>query len=140
MFGVGMTEILVILVIALVILGPKKLPDIAKALGKGYGEFRRAFEEMKRTIDVDIKTEVEKDNLLKIRDFPEESEEKKPEPPLVPEAPPSDAGTPEDEAPPPYPDSSAEGVEPGGNGTVHRPKAGETPEATQSEDEEIEGG
>ena len=42
MFGIGMPELLVIMVVALIVLGPKRLPDVAKALGKGLAEFRRA--------------------------------------------------------------------------------------------------
>lgn len=42
MFGIGVTELMVILVIALVVLGPSKLPEVAKMLGKGLAEFRRA--------------------------------------------------------------------------------------------------
>jgi len=68
MFGIGMQEILVVLVIALVVIGPKKLPELAKSLGKGYGEFRRAFEEMKNTINVDVKTEEEKENIRRIHE------------------------------------------------------------------------
>ena len=48
MFGIGMTELLVILAIALVVLGPKKLPEIARSLGRGLAEFRRASSEMRR--------------------------------------------------------------------------------------------
>ena len=42
MFGIGMPELLVIMVVALIVLGPKRLPDVAKALGKGLAEFRKA--------------------------------------------------------------------------------------------------
>lgn len=42
MFGIGVPELLVILVVALIVLGPKRLPDVAKALGKGLAEFRKA--------------------------------------------------------------------------------------------------
>jgi len=48
MFGIGMTELLVILAIALVVIGPKKLPELARSLGKGLAEFRRASTEMRR--------------------------------------------------------------------------------------------
>ena len=53
MFGIGTPELLIILVIALVVIGPKHLPDMAKALGRGIGEFRRATDELKKTIDAD---------------------------------------------------------------------------------------
>ena len=42
MFGIGTPELLVILIVALVVLGPKRLPEVAKALGKGLAELRRA--------------------------------------------------------------------------------------------------
>ena len=42
MFGIGMPELMVIMVVALIVLGPKRLPEIARALGKGLAEFRRA--------------------------------------------------------------------------------------------------
>ena len=47
MFGIGMPELLLIMAIALVVLGPKKLPEMARALGKALGEFRRVTDEVK---------------------------------------------------------------------------------------------
>jgi Tat protein translocase TatB subunit len=47
MFGMGMPELLLILVVALVVVGPRKLPDIAKNLGKGLRQFREAADEIK---------------------------------------------------------------------------------------------
>jgi len=47
MFGIGMPELLLILGLALIVLGPKKLPELAKTLGKGLAEFRRATDELK---------------------------------------------------------------------------------------------
>jgi len=48
MFGIGMTELMVILVIGLIVIGPKKLPELARSLGKGLAEFRRASTEVRR--------------------------------------------------------------------------------------------
>ena len=53
MFGIGMQEVLLILVIALIVIGPKKLPDLAKSLGRAYGEFKRATAEIKESLDID---------------------------------------------------------------------------------------
>lgn len=47
MFGIGFPELLLILAIALIVIGPKRLPDVARALGRGLSEFKRATDEMK---------------------------------------------------------------------------------------------
>jgi len=52
MFGIGGQELLLILLLALIILGPKKLPEMAKTIGKAMGEFQRATNDLKREIDV----------------------------------------------------------------------------------------
>jgi TatA/E family protein of Tat protein translocase len=53
-FGVGMPELLVILVVALLVLGPKRLPEIARSLGKGMAEFRKASTEFQRTLSATL--------------------------------------------------------------------------------------
>ncbi|MDY0212158.1 MAG: twin-arginine translocase TatA/TatE family subunit [Desulfuromonadaceae bacterium] len=53
MFGIGMPELLLIMALALIFIGPKKMPDIARALGRGMREFRNAADDLKRTIDID---------------------------------------------------------------------------------------
>ncbi|MGD9016307.1 MAG: twin-arginine translocase TatA/TatE family subunit, partial [Desulfobacterales bacterium] len=52
MFGIGMPELILILAIALVVIGPKKLPDLAKSLGRAMNEFRKATREIKESLDV----------------------------------------------------------------------------------------
>ncbi len=54
MFGIGTTELILILVDALLVLGPKKLPEIARSLGRGMAEFRRASNEFTRTLSASL--------------------------------------------------------------------------------------
>lgn len=51
MFGIGFQEMLIILVVVLIFFGPKRLPDLAKSLGKGIAEFKKASEEVRKGID-----------------------------------------------------------------------------------------
>jgi Tat protein translocase TatB subunit len=65
-FGIGMQELIIILVVALIFIGPKKLPDLAKALGKGVAQFKNAMDDVKGTFDEGIKKEMNqvKDSIL----------------------------------------------------------------------------
>jgi TatA/E family protein of Tat protein translocase len=87
MFGIGFQEMLIILVVVLIFFGPKRLPDLAKSLGKGIAEFKKASEEVRKGIDEAVREA--------------ESEERAPESPASPagnaqrsEVPPSAAGDP----------------------------------------------
>ncbi len=57
--NLGFTEIVVIFVVALLIFGPRKLPDLGRSLGKGLNEFKRASNELKRTWEEEVKAEEE---------------------------------------------------------------------------------
>ena len=62
MFGsMGMSELVIILVIALIIFGPRKLPELGRSLGKSIGEFKRASNELRSTIEEEIRVEETKD-------------------------------------------------------------------------------
>lgn len=50
MFGIGAQELVVILVIALLVFGPKRLPELARSLGRGLGEFRRASTDLRQSL------------------------------------------------------------------------------------------
>ncbi|MGH7884596.1 MAG: twin-arginine translocase TatA/TatE family subunit [Thermodesulfobacteriota bacterium] len=53
MFGLGASELLIILIIALIVLGPKEIPKIAKTLGRGMRELERAKNELRKNIEFD---------------------------------------------------------------------------------------
>jgi sec-independent protein translocase protein TatB len=63
MFGMGMPEILVILAVALIVIGPKKLPDLAKSLGRAINEFRKATTDLKESLIVDTEIKEVKSSL-----------------------------------------------------------------------------
>jgi sec-independent protein translocase protein TatA len=55
MFGIGFQEMLIILVVVLIFFGPKRLPDLAKSMGKGLAEFKKASEEVRKGIEEAVK-------------------------------------------------------------------------------------
>ena len=55
--SLGVPELLFILVLALLVFGPRKLPEIGRTLGRAMGEFRRATSDLKRTLDVELSSE-----------------------------------------------------------------------------------
>jgi sec-independent protein translocase protein TatA len=55
MGSLGVPEMIIIFVVALIVFGPKKLPELGKSLGKGLAEFRRASNELKSTIEEEVR-------------------------------------------------------------------------------------
>jgi Tat protein translocase TatB subunit len=83
MFNIGAPELLLIFIIALIVLGPQKLPDLARTLGKVVGEFRKATDELKANLNTDIQSSIEKNHLPSKNHPPLERD--LPEPKLEPE-------------------------------------------------------
>ena len=61
MGSLGMQEIIVIFILALIIFGPRKLPELGKTLGKGLAEFKKASNELKQTWEEEVRLEKEKE-------------------------------------------------------------------------------
>ena len=61
--SIGMPELIIILVIALIIFGPRKLPELGKSLGKSINEFKRASADLQNTLEQEIKLEEQKERV-----------------------------------------------------------------------------
>jgi TatA/E family protein of Tat protein translocase len=115
MFGIGMPEMILILAIALIVIGPKKLPDLAKSLGRAMNEFKKATREIKESIDIDsdlkdVKQsfdDINKDlkDTVDVNPLKSAKAEPSAEKPKTEEDRPQDA--PPDGDPPPAPDGAA---------------------------------
>lgn len=57
----GMQELIIIFVIALLIFGPRKLPELGRSLGKSLGEFKRASNELRNTLEEEVRVEEQKE-------------------------------------------------------------------------------
>ena len=68
MFGsIGMPELVIILVVALIIFGPRKLPELGRSLGRSLGEFKKASNELRSTLEEEIRIEEKRDDGKKLK-------------------------------------------------------------------------
>jgi sec-independent protein translocase protein TatB len=102
MFGMGMGELLLILVVALLVVGPDKLPNAARAIGKGIRDFRKHTQELQSTLEQDEKLgEAVRELKSALRDDPLRAvRQAAPRPPPTPPASPAAGGEPAPAAPP----------------------------------------
>jgi sec-independent protein translocase protein TatA len=71
MFGsIGMPELIIIFVIALIIFGPKKLPELGRSLGRSLNEFKRASNELKNTLEEEVRIEEQRERVAADKPVP----------------------------------------------------------------------
>jgi len=81
MFGIGITELIIIAVVALLVVGPKRLPDLAKSMGKGLAEFKRTAEDVTDGIKESLQTDDIKEHTNDMKDSLEDSQQNTDPPP-----------------------------------------------------------
>ena len=84
MFGIDFSELLIIAVVALLVVGPKRLPDLAKSMGKGLSEFKKAAEGVTDGIKESLQTDDIKEHMNDIKDsLLHDTKNSEPPPPLT---------------------------------------------------------
>jgi len=73
MFGMSMPELILIFAIALIVIGPKKLPDLAKTLGRALGELKQATGEFKKTVMLDEELDEVKNSISDVKESVKEA-------------------------------------------------------------------
>lgn len=129
MFGIGTTELIIILLVALIVLGPTKLPGIARSLGKALGEFRRVTTDVQRTFNLEA-ARIEEEEKVKASPTPkpEQKAESTPGPTSAPkpkaaDIPPPDAVDPNPSAAQQVAASEARAAESASNPADEKSKA-----------------
>ena len=81
---IGMPELVIILVIALIVFGPRKLPELGRSLGRSIGEFKRASNELRSTLDEEIRVEEQRNAERQRVDSERRTETRAEDEPTVP--------------------------------------------------------
>ncbi|HPL62196.1 MAG: Sec-independent protein translocase protein TatB [Syntrophales bacterium] len=95
MLNIGVPELIVIMIVALIVIGPARLPELARAIGKGFAEFRRAMDDVKEELALDkMKSGADdlKESMLFSRKLEEEEKAQAPEQKQEPGQPPESTG------------------------------------------------
>lgn len=78
MFNIGFPELLLILAVALLVVGPSKLPELARSIGKAFGQFKHMADDVRDTIDQEAALEENKEEKKEIQPQGEESNSHEP--------------------------------------------------------------